>query len=44
MLSVVRRRRCSWGEACSTKQFIVGSEVRDIVENKVKGALGDFWV
>ena len=33
--------------ACSTKQFIVDREVRDIVENKVrklKGALGDFGV
>ena len=32
---------------CSTKQFIVDREVRDIVENKVrklKGALGDFGV
>jgi hypothetical protein len=32
---------------CSTKQFIVGREVRDSVENKVrklKGALGDFGV
>jgi hypothetical protein len=32
---------------CSTKQFILDREVRDIVENKVrklKGALGDFGV
>ena len=32
---------------CSTKQFIVGREVRDSVEDKVrklKGALGDFGV
>ena len=32
---------------CSTKQFIVGREVRDSVEDKdrkLKGALGDFGV
>ena len=32
---------------CSTKQFIVGREVRDSMENKVRkltGALGDFGV
>ena len=32
---------------CSTKQFIVDREVRDILENKVrksKGPIGDFGV
>jgi hypothetical protein len=44
---VVSGEEADMFHGCSTKQFIVGREVRDSVENKVrklKGALGDFRV